>query len=195
MIRINLLGTAKPKKGKKGRRLFVMPQLTTEGPSPLIAGLAILVVTGAGLYMYHMKLQSTHEQLQASLTEANANIASMTKVKQAYLQRQKDYDAFKRRFDVIDQLRAGQVGPVPLMTNVSATVNKTDGVWLLNMRDDGASVSLDGVALGPNSVANLMTNLRRSGYFKNVELHETAQEDNPKIQTFSFSLVCEKSKA
>src|SRR6266568_2201545 len=194
MIRINLLGT-KPKKGKKGRRLFVMPQLTTDGPSPLIAGLAILVVTGAGLYMYHMKLQSTHEQLQVSITEANANITSMTKVKQAYLQRQKDYDAFKRRFDVIDQLRAGQVGPVPLMTNVSATVNKTDGVWLLNMRDDGPSVSLEGVALGPNSVANLMTNLRRSGYFKDVELHETAQEDNPKIQTFSFSLVCEKSKA
>ncbi len=194
MIRINLLGT-KPKKGKKGRRLFVMPQLTTDGPSPLIAGLAILVVTGAGLYMYHMKLQSTHEQLQSAITEADANIASMTKVKQAYLQRQKDYDAFKRRFDVIDQLRAGQVGPVPLMTNVSATVNNTDGVWLLNMKDDGAKVSLDGVALGPNSVANLMTNLRRSGYFKNVELHETAQEDNPKIQTFSFSLVCEKSKA
>ncbi|HVJ05536.1 MAG TPA: PilN domain-containing protein [Candidatus Saccharimonadales bacterium] len=195
MIRINLLGTAKPKKGKKGRRLFVMPQLTTDGPSPLIAGLAILVVTSAGLYMYHMKLQSTHEQLQSAIKEADANIASMTKVKQAYLQRQKDYDAFKRRFDVIDQLRAGQVGPVPLLTNVSSTVNKTDGVWLLNMKDDGANVSLDGVALGPNSVANLMTNLRRSGYFKNVELHETAQEDNPKIQTFSFSLVCEKSKA
>jgi hypothetical protein len=40
-----------------------------------------------------------------------------------------------------------------------------------------------------------MTNLRGSGYFKNVELHDTAQEEGQKLQTFSFSLVCEKTKA
>jgi len=82
-----------------------------------------------------------------------------------------------------------------LLNSVSATVNSTDGVWLLTMRDDGASVALDGVALGPDNVAKLMTNLRNSGYFKNVELHDTVQEENQKIQTFSFSLVCEKTKA
>ena len=136
-----------------------------------------------------------HEKLQNQIADANRQIASMMRVKQAYLERQKDYDAFKRRFDIIDQLRAQQGGPVTLLNNVSATVNSTDGVWLLTMRDDGASVALDGVALGPDNVAKLMTNLRNSGYFKNVELHDTVQEDNPKIQTFSFSLVCEKAKA
>ena len=195
MIRINLLATAKTKKGKKGRRWFTMPQLTTAGPSPLIAGLAITVFAGAGLYLYHMKLAATHESLQRQLADANKSIASMTKVKQAYLERQKDYDAFKRRFDIIDQLRAGQAGPVPLLSSVSETVGQTDGVWLLNLRDDGATVSLDGVALGPNAVANLMTNLRHSGFFKNVELKDTVQDDNIRIQTFSFSLVCEKTKA
>ena len=194
MIRINLLGTAKPKKGRKSRRLFAMPPLTTEGPSPLIAGLALLVVAAAGIYFYHMRLENTHEKLQSDLTAANRSIASMVKVKQAYLERQKEYDAFKRRFDIIDQLRQGQVGPVPLLTNLSETVNKTEGVWLLSMHDDGATVSLDGLALGPNNVANLMTNLRNSGYYKNVELRDTVQEDNQKSQTFSFSMVCEKTK-
>lgn len=195
MIRINLLGSAKPKKGKGRRRIFALPQLTTDGPSPLIAGLALVVVAGAGIYFYYLRLESTHERLHSSIMEADQSITSMTKVKQAYLQRQRDYDAFKRRFDIIDQLRASQMGPVPLLTSLSDTVDKTNGVWLLNMKDDGASISLDGVALGPTSVANLMTNLRRSGYFKNVELRETAQEDNQKLQTFSFSLVCEKMKA
>ncbi len=195
MIRINLLGTAKPKKGKKGRRGFTMPQLTMEGPSPLIAGLAILVFAGAGIFLYHMQLESTHDKLQNQIADANRQIASMMRVKQAYLERQKDYDAFKRRFDIIDQLRAQQGGPVALLNSVSATVNSTDGVWLLTLRDDGTTVALDGVALGPNNVATLMTNLRNSGYFKNIELHDTVQEDSPKIQTFSFSLVCEKSKA
>ena len=196
MIRINLLGTAKPKKGKKGRRrAFAMPQLTTEGPSPLIAGLAILVLAGAGFYVYHMQLQREHDQLQSQIVEANRSIASMARVKQAYLQRQKDYDALKRHFDVIDQLRAAQTGPLPLLTSVSQTVNSTDGIWLVNLRDDGASVAVEGVALGPDAVAKLMTNLKNSGYFKDIELRGTAQEDNPKIQTFSFSLVCEKTKA
>jgi len=171
-----------------------MPTLTTEGPSPLIAGLALLVVAAAGIYFYHMRLENTHEKLQSDLTAANRSIASMVKVKQAYLERQKEYDAFKRRFDIIDQLRQGQVGPVPLLTNLSETVNKTEGVWLLSMHDDGATVSLDGLALGPNNVANLMTNLRNSGYYKNVELRDTVQEDNQKSQTFSFSMVCEKTK-
>ena len=158
-------------------------------------GLAILVFAGAGIYLYHVQLERTHEKLQNQITEANRSIASMTKVKQAYLERQKDYDAFKKRFDIIDQLRALQAGPVPMLTSVSETVNSTDGIWLLSLRDDGPSVSLDGVALGPDAVASLMTNLRNSGYFKNVELHDTVQEDNQKIQTFSFSLVCEKTKA
>ena len=73
MIRINLLGTAKPKKGKKSRRLFTMPQLTTDGPSPLISGLAILVVASAGLYLYYLQLERTHEKLQSSIVEANGS--------------------------------------------------------------------------------------------------------------------------
>src|SRR5208337_2449005 len=146
MIRINLLATAKPKKGKRSRR-FAMPHLTTDGPSPLVSGLAITVLASAGLYLYYMKLESTHEKLQSQLADANKSIAAMSKVKQAYLERQKDYDAVKRRFDVIDQLRASQAGPVPLLQSVSQTVNDTEGVWLLTMRDDGATVALEGVAL------------------------------------------------
>jgi Tfp pilus assembly protein PilN len=195
MIRINLLATAKPKKGKRGRRRLAMPTLTTEGPSPLIAGLAILVVCGAGIYVYHAQLERTHDQLQAQIMQANRDIASMTAVKQAYLERQRDYDAFKRRFDIIDQLRASQAGPVTLLTSVTNTVNSSDGVWLLKVRDEGDKVSMEGIALGPVAVANLMTNLKKSGFFKDVELQGTEQKDDSKIQTFSFNLVCVKAKA
>jgi type IV pilus assembly protein PilN len=195
MIRINLLGTAKPKKAKRGRRGLSMPRLTNEGPSPFFAGLAILVLTGAGTYLYYGNLERTHEKLQTDIVDADHQIASLTKVKQAYLERQRDYDAVKRRFDIIDQLRAQQQGPVPMLATVSDTVNSTDGVWLLDLHDDGGSVSLSGVALGPEAVARLMTNLRKSGYFKEIELRDTVQQPNPKLQTFSFSLVCAKAKA
>jgi hypothetical protein len=40
-----------------------------------------------------------------------------------------------------------------------------------------------------------MENLRKTGYFKTVEVKETVQEDAAKeLQTFSFTLICEKQK-
>jgi type IV pilus assembly protein PilN len=195
MIRINLLGTAKPKKTKRSRRGFALPQLTHDGPSPFFVGLAVVVLAGAALYLYYTKLERTHEKLQTDIVEADHQIASLIKVKQAYLERQRDYDIVKRRFDVIDQLRAQQAGPVPLLNAVTETVNGTEGVWLIDLQDDGGSVSMNGVALGPNAVANLMTNLRKSGYFTNIDLRDTSQQGDEKLQTFGFSLVCEKAKA
>jgi len=54
---------------------------------------------------------------------------------------------------------------------------------------------LEGMALSNVSLANLMENLRKTGYFKTVEVKETVQEDAAKeLQTFSFTLICEKQK-
>ena len=193
MIRINLLGTTKPK--GKGRRRFVMPRVTMNGPSPLISGLAILVLACAWVYWYHTKLEQKHDQLLTEIRDANRQITSLQMVKKAYLERQKDFDAVKRRFDIIDQLRAQQAGPVQLLNTVSDTVNGTDGVWLLTLKDNGDNVSLDGIALNPRAVADLMTKLRGTGFFTNVELRDTSQADEHKIPTFSFNVVCDKGSA
>jgi Tfp pilus assembly protein PilN len=64
------------------------------------------------------------------------------------------------------------------------------------MNDAGANVNVEGVALSTNAVANLMTNLMRTGYFKSVEIKDTYQdEQQTKIQAFNFSLICEKQPA
>ena len=79
---------------------------------------------------------------------------------------------------------------------VSSTVNRTDEVWLNSLTDGGANVDLNGVALSADAVANLMTNLMKTGYFKSVEIKETFQDEGEKkIQAFNFSLTCEKLTA
>jgi Tfp pilus assembly protein PilN len=83
-----------------------------------------------------------------------------------------------------------------LLTMVSSTVNGTDEVWLAGLNDGATSVSVEGVALSTNAVANLMTNLMKTGYFKSVEINNTFQdEQEKKIQAFNFSLTCEKQQA
>jgi Tfp pilus assembly protein PilN len=97
---------------------------------------------------------------------------------------------------VIDQLRAGQAGPVNLLNTIGNTVNGTEAVWLNSMKDQGANVDIEGMALSTDAVANLIANLEKTGYFRNIEIKETFQDDTYKeIQAFQFTLTCEKAKS
>jgi len=64
------------------------------------------------------------------------------------------------------------------------------------MKDQGASIDIEGLALSQDAVANLITNLQKTGFFKNVEIKETFQDDSVKdMQAFLFTLSCEKAKS
>jgi Tfp pilus assembly protein PilN len=76
------------------------------------------------------------------------------------------------------------------------TVNGTEQVWLSKMDDSGPSVNLEGTALSANAVANLISNLQKTGFFKTVEMKETYQDEQVKdMQAFQFTLTCEKGKS
>jgi Tfp pilus assembly protein PilN len=63
------------------------------------------------------------------------------------------------------------------------------------MNETGNNVAISGMALSTQAVANLITNLKRSGYFKNVEIKEAIQDPSFKeAQAFTFSLNCEKQQ-
>lgn len=191
MIRINLLGTPRQKKGKRGAAAPV--SIPSEGPSTLIVLLVVGVLAAGANYFYYHSLNAKHDKLQTDLQSADAQIKTLSAVKTAYLEKQKQHEALKARFDVIDQLRANQSGPVVLLNAISTSVSDSDAVWLNTMHDDGPSVTLEGVALSNVSLANLMENLKKTGQFKTVEMKQSVQEELSKgIQTFSFTLVCER---
>jgi len=49
------------------------------------------------------------------------------------------------------------------------------------------------MALSTDAVANLIQNLQKTGYFKNIEIKETYQDESVKdMQAFQFELTCEK---
>ena len=117
-------------------------------------------------------------------------------VKARFLERQRQAENYKRRVDVIDQLRASQSGPVNLLNTIGDTINGTEAVWLNTMKDQGASVDIEGMALSADAVASLIQNLQKTGYFKNIEIKETFQDESYKeMQAFQFVLTCEKAKS
>jgi Tfp pilus assembly protein PilN len=64
------------------------------------------------------------------------------------------------------------------------------------MKDQGNTIEVEGLALSQDAVANLITNLQKTGYFKTVEIKETYQDETIKdMQAFLFTLSCEKLKS
>ncbi len=195
MIRINLSGVPRQKKGKRGGGGGggAMPAMSGEGPGAivfLVLGLA-LGIGVAGYLAYAESRKAT--QLATEMDAATREGQRLLTVKQRYEQRKKEAESFERRVKVIDELRAQQSGPVNLLTTVGEMVNNTDAVWLNDMNESGNNLNINGVALTTNAVANLMTNLKRSGYFKTVEIRVAAQDSAVKDMTnFNFTLICEK---
>lgn len=194
MIRINLLGIPRPKKGKRGAAAAAAAVSTPgEGPSALVllgAGAVLGLVVAFGMfYMADKEAKEVATKLEA----ANREGARLGQVKTKYEQRKKEADAFEKRVKVIDQLHNEQQGPVNLLNTVGNTVNGTDAVWLSDVTDAGNNINISGVALSTTAVANLMTNLKRTGYFKTVEIKDATQDTSAKDLTqFNFNLICEK---
>jgi type IV pilus assembly protein PilN len=192
MIRINLLGVAKAK-GKRQSMPTVSVE-TGDGGKPLLKVMMVLVAAGVLNAGYWIKLDREKRSLEIQMAQAEAKNRELSEVKARYLERQRQAEVYKRRVDVIDQLRANQAGPVNLLNTIGDTVNKTEAVWLSTMKDQGNSIDIEGVALSSDAVANLITNLQKSGYFRNVEIKETFQDNQVKdMQAFVFTLTCEKS--
>ncbi|MFZ3266224.1 MAG: PilN domain-containing protein [Terriglobales bacterium] len=194
MIRINLLGVPKPK-GKKGTA-FALPSMDLNVGSPLIQVAAVLIIAGALNAGYWYQLDREKKVIAEQMQRAEIKNRELADIKARYLERQRQADSYKRRVDVIDQLRDNQTGPVSLLAMIGDTVNNTEAVWLNSMQDQGANVAIDGTALSSDAVANLISNLQRTGFFRNVEIKESYQDETVKdMQAFQFTLTCEKAKS
>ena len=195
MIRINLLGAQKGKNKRSAASAAAVMEVGDVG-SPKMKVLVVLVLAALVNVGYWYQLDKQHRDIAAKMEVAMRKNAELADVKARYLERQREAENYKRRVDVIDQLRAAQAGPVNLLNTIGQTVNSTEAVWLNSMKDQGASVDIDGMALSTDAVASLIANLQKTGYFKNIEIKETYQDDTYKeMQAFNFTLTCEKAKS
>jgi Tfp pilus assembly protein PilN len=197
MIRINLLESAKGKNRRAGGGGPSMPTMEMgDMGSPKLKVLVVVLVAGALNFGYWYRLDKQSQSIVKQMQAAEQKNRELSDVKARYLERQTQANNYKRRVDVIDSLRAGQAGPVNLLAMLGETVNGTEAVWLSKMDDTGAAVSLEGTALSTDAVANLIANLQKTGFFSNVEIKETYQDDQIKdMQAFQFTLTCEKGKS
>ena len=193
MIRINLLGSPKPK-GKQTTAVKMPSFELGAFAGPVIQVVVVVAIAGLVNYGYWYKLDRDKKSIDTQMRLAEQRNHELADIKARFMERQRQAENYKRRVDVIDQLRNNQAGPVNLLSMIGDTINGTEAVWLNSMSDNGANVNIDGTALSSDAVANLISNLQKTGFFKNIEIHESFQDDAIKdMQAFSFTLTCEKA--
>ena len=107
MIRINLLGTQK-RKNKRRRRFRGAVMEVGDVGSPKMKVLVVLLLAGVVNVGYWYRLDKQQRDIAAKMQVAEQKNRELAEVKARYLERQRQAENYKRRVDVIDQLRAAQ---------------------------------------------------------------------------------------
>src|SRR6202162_3418526 len=103
MIRINLLGSPKPK-GKKGPA-FNMPSFEVGNlGGPLVQVAAVLLIAGALNAGHWYQLEREKKSIEVRALVAEQKNRELAAVKVRYLERQRQADSYKRGGDVVDKV-------------------------------------------------------------------------------------------
>ena len=178
MIRINLSGTDRPAKKRRGGAAAAVggaPSAPGAMQAYLLLGIfvggALLVCLGLFFYVSGQIREldtkiATAEQRQRELQEIKRQVDAL-ELKRA---------TFQRKVDLIERLKAEQSGPVHMLDEVSKSL--PDYVWLTALDQTGTAVRFTGQSNGLTSVADFISNLERSGWCPNVDLASSTEANN-----------------
>jgi Tfp pilus assembly protein PilN len=184
MIRINLLGRARPKVAR------------TTVPVEATMQWVLLIVALAGsvgaLWLHYGLLESENKKVMASIQKQMGEKARLEQLKQQVDNFEKQKAVLQQRINVIEALQRNRTGGQELLEAIANTVSRTDTLWLTSVDRKGDSLTINGSAGSINAVANYITQLKRSGYFQTVEIKESHQDDsNRTVEIFTFVLTAQ----
>ncbi len=176
MLKINLLPVRQLKKRAKAKQqLFGMVVL-------FAIILASLAVTGV---LQVQKIQS----LESDIISLNKKKDSYTPTLNKIAQFKKDREELARKTDIINKLKSDSSLTVRVLDEVATRVDK-QRMWLEALQQQNASLSLSGVALDNQTVAQFMDNLKGSPFVKDVTLTSSSLKVVSGRNLKSFELTC-----
>lgn len=181
MIKINLLGVAKPVK--------VAGPPPTAGRHALVFIVSAVVAFGIVGFFYKYwssEIDTLNKQKAEQLRERD-RLAQIRAENDRYRQQ---LDQLQRRQDTIQQLQNAKVGPVDYMDRLGDVVNRSNDLYLLTVTPDGARVAIRGQSNSVESIANFIADLKRTGSFDEVQLRQYYQDDQHSRLSFKFNLDC-----
>jgi Tfp pilus assembly protein PilN len=184
MIRINLLGRTRPKAARNAVPLEATLQ---------VVFLTAALVLGFGLlYIHYWQMSKEDNQLLVHIQKQTGEKARLEQIKQQVDNFEKQKAVLQQKIAVIEQLQRNRTGGQELLDAIASTVSRTDTLWLTSVERKANILTINGSAGSINAIANYITQLKRSGYFQQVEIKESHQDEtNKAVQIFIFSLTAQ----
>ena len=184
MIRINLLGRARPKASRRAVPL--------EATLQLVLLVLCLAFAGGVLWFHWWQMSKDLQEETEGIRRQQSEKARLENIKRQVEAFERQKAVLQQRISVIEELQRNRTGGQELLEMVANTVVRTEQLWLTSLSRKGNGLEIEGSAGSINSVANFITQLKRSGYFQKVEIKESKQDEkNTAIQTFQFILTAD----
>ena len=182
MIRINLMAV---ERGRTKRRLGI----EVGQRIALVCG-AIIVAVVAVMAWQVFSVRGEMARLDDQLRSVDEELSTMADVVGRRNQFETESAELAQRVALIEQLRAGQGGPVRMLDQVSRSL--PEGVWLTELRQEGADITIQGWATGLTALSDLVVALESSGYFAlPVEIIDSQLELQAAGEVVRFELRAE----
>lgn len=180
MIKINLLPVRAAKKKETAKQQLLI----------FVIALAAVVTMAVLIYSYELiKIKTTRDEITRSekeLQRLKTVIGEIDNIK-------KLQDEVKKKLDILNRLRKEKTGPAIRLAKLSeATPEK---VWLTKYAENGANVSLAGIAFNEDLIAAFMRNLQASDEFINIELLVSEQVEISGVKAKKFDISCTLNQA
>ena len=178
MIKINLLQARKEKKKAGIQKEFIV-----------LMGCIVLVL--AFILFVQWRMSRDKDQTLAQIAKTKSDIAEF-KVQIAKASEAREMQkVLQSQLDVINLLKKERGSAAKVLDELS--VQKPEKMHFESVRKEGTRLSIEGIALDDETIANFMTNLRKSKLFRNVDLVVSEQIEQSKVKLKKFTLSCEIS--
>ena len=177
MIKINLV-----KDKKKGRGKIPVPR-------EMIVFILSMLVVLALLFVVQWFMSGQKAEMLAQISNTKKEIEYYKSLKTEFEKAKEQQKILQDKLNVINLLRKEKSSSAKILDELS--IDKPEKVYFESVKKDGSKLGIEGVALDDETVANFMTNLRRSKLFKNVDLIVSEQIEVSKIPLKKFILSCE----
>jgi type IV pilus assembly protein PilN len=176
MIKINLLLTRKEKKKVGMRKEFIV----------LILSVVLLFVV---FILIQWKTGKEKDEILAQISQTKKEISYYKSLITEVNKAKESQKTLQDKLNIINSLRKEKASPARVLDEIS--MGKPEKIQLESLKKEGAKLGIEGIALDDETVANFMTNLRKSKNFKSVDLIVSEQIEQSKIKLKRFILSCE----
>ena len=183
MIRINLLAAERERSKKKA------VTFGTAGQKMAIGCSMILVLALLFIGWRYWALERESNQLDAEITASQQETTRLHSVIQQVQQFEQRKAQLQQRVALIETLRKGQTGPVHMLDQISRALPPM--LWLTELKQVNDDVTIDGRCTTQTGVAEFISNLEASGYFKrSIDIVSTNTEasSQPPGELIKFTL-------